>query len=209
MRVNVFPLGPLDTNCFLIHSDTEAVAVDVGGDPGRVLNYLSDNKLALTHILLTHLHFDHTYGVRDLAAATGAATLASEKDRYMLDSELGHGGMWGLPTVPPYTFDDLQPGALTLLGAECKVLATPGHTPGGLSFHFPELRAVFAGDCLFYRSVGRTDFVGGDTDTLMRSIREQLFSLPDETTVYPGHGQSTSVGDEKRNNPYASDFRML
>jgi glyoxylase-like metal-dependent hydrolase (beta-lactamase superfamily II) len=209
MNVHVFTLGPLETNCCLIHTDSEAVAVDVGGDPKEVVAYLTAHKLSLTHILLTHLHFDHTYGVRDLAAATGAKTLGSDKDRYMLSNEMGRGGLWGLPTVPPYEFDNIGPGDLPLLGTVCRVLATPGHTPGGLSFYFESFDAVFAGDCLFYRSIGRSDFPGGDQAVLLQSIREQLYSLPGDTIVYPGHGLKTAIGDEKRNNPFVSDFKTI
>jgi glyoxylase-like metal-dependent hydrolase (beta-lactamase superfamily II) len=209
MNVHMIAIGPLETNCCIIHTDSEAVVADVGGDPKKVLAYLKGKKLTLTHILLTHLHFDHTYGVRDLAAATGAKTLASDKDRYMLDNEMGRGGLWGLPTVPPYEFDNLEPGDLPLLGTVCRVLATPGHTPGGMSFYFESFASVFSGDCLFYRSVGRSDFPGGDQEVLRRSIQEQLYTLPGDTVVYPGHGLKTSIGDEKRNNPFVSDFKTV
>ena len=206
MQVVDFPLGPLDTNCYVIHTDKEAVVVDPGGPPDKVLEYLKSNGLTLTLILLTHLHFDHTYGVSPLVRITGAKTLASEEDRYMLSSEPGKGGMWGLPEVEPFDYQGLFPGDMPLLGGTCKVLATPGHTPGGLSFSFPDLKAVFVGDTLFFRSVGRTDFPRGDQATLMNSIRTQLFTLPDETVVYPGHADFTSIGDEKRNNPYVGDY---
>lgn len=209
MQIAEFHLGPLETNCFIIHNASEALAVDPGGPPDEVLAYLDERKLALTHILLTHLHADHVYGVAALAGASKAKTLGSAADSYMLESELGRGGIWGLPLVEPYSFDDLAPGPCTLLGAACTVLATPGHTPGGLSFYFPDLQAVFVGDALFYRSIGRTDFPGGDHAALIASIRSKLFTLPEETTVYPGHGLATSVGDEKRNNPHVSDFSTL
>lgn len=208
MQVATFPLGPLDTNCFVIHAGTSAVVVDPGGQPGKVIQFLQEQELALSHILLTHLHFDHTYGVAELAKATGAHVLASSKDDYMLANELGRGGVWGLPLVEAYTYEPLEPGELELLGTTCMVLATPGHTPGGLAFHFPALGAVFSGDSLFYRSIGRTDFPGGDQNTLLRSIRETLFALSDATLVYPGHGDETSVGEERRNNPYVSDFSV-
>ena len=99
-----------------------------------MLDFLKKNGLTLRHILLTHLHFDHTFGVHELQKATGAETLASNDDSFMLENELGQGGMWGLPKVAPYEFSPLQPGEHTYLGEACPVLATPGHTPGGLSF---------------------------------------------------------------------------
>jgi glyoxylase-like metal-dependent hydrolase (beta-lactamase superfamily II) len=104
--------------------------------------------------------------------------------------------------VTPYAYTGLSEGALPLLGSSCVVLAVPGHTPGGLAFYFPGAKALFSGDALFYRSIGRTDFPRGDTDTLLHSIRSKILTLPEETTVYPGHSEQTSVGDEKRNNPF-------
>lgn len=209
LQVADFPIGPLETNCFVIHNDSEAVVVDPGGPPEPVIRYLDEKKLRLTHILLTHMHFDHTCGVFALAKATGARIMGSEQDRYMLDTEFGRGGVWGLPVNEPFDFEPLEPGELPLLGATCKVLATPGHSPGSLSYYFADLGAVFSGDVLFYRSVGRTDFPKGSQPVLAESIRNELFPLPDQTVVYPGHGLATTIGDEKRNNPYISDFSMI
>jgi glyoxylase-like metal-dependent hydrolase (beta-lactamase superfamily II) len=196
MHSVLFPLGPLETNCYLIHTDSQALIVDVGGDPSAVLEYLRRHNLALTHILCTHLHFDHTLGVQSLIRATGATAYAGDKDAFLLE-ERGLG-----PQVQKYDFVNLEAGPFPLLGTACTVLATPGHTPGGISFHFPEYLAVFAGDTLFYRSIGRTDFPRGDFAALAASVRTQLFTLPDETNVYPGHGPQTSIGEEKRLNPY-------
>ncbi|MDR2076724.1 MAG: MBL fold metallo-hydrolase [Desulfovibrio sp.] len=197
MNSVLFPLGPLETNCYLLHTDSRALIIDVGGDPAQVLDYLRQHNLTLTHILCTHLHFDHTFGVQALIRATGATAYASDKDRFLLEDR-----SMGIPPVEKYAFVNLEAGPLPLLGTTCLVLPTPGHTPGGLSFHFPEYLAVFAGDCLFYRSIGRTDFAGGDFATLAASIRTQIFTLPGETIVYPGHGPHTGVEEEKIHNPY-------
>jgi len=180
--------------------------VDVGGDPAPMLKALARHQAALTHILLTHLHFDHVYGVAALHQATGAPVLASPADRPVYESELGQGGFMGLPKVRPFTFQDVLPGEMELLGQPCRVLATPGHTPGCVCYHFPLAKALFCGDLLFYRSVGRTDFPGGSSSALTQSVREKVFPLPDDTVVYPGHGPETSVGDEKLHNPFFSDF---
>lgn len=207
LKIAKFSLGPLETNCYLIHNDSEAVTIDPGGPSEVVPDYCKQRGLKLTHILLTHLHFDHTGGAAALAGVTGASVLGSNLDRYMLDNEMGRGGVWGLPLNEPFTFSDLEPGELPLLGTVCTVLATPGHSPGSLSFYFPALGALFCGDVLFYRSVGRTDFEGSSHLALMASLRERLFTLPGETTVYSGHGPATSIGDEKKHNPYAGDCR--
>jgi len=206
MRVETYALGPLETNSYLAVEGPSAVAVDVGGDPAPMLRHLERHGLALTHILLTHLHFDHAYGVKALADATGARVLAGTADRALLESELGQGGFMGLPRLTPYSFEPLEAGELEILGQPCQVLATPGHSPGSLSYHFPQAGLAFTGDVLFYRSIGRTDFPGGSLDTLLDSVKTRLFTLPDETVLYPGHGPETTVAQEKLHNPYFSDF---
>jgi len=171
-----------------------------------MLRFLTKQGITLTHILLTHLHFDHTYGVQALHEATGATVLAGSKDGYLLDSELGLGGFMGLPKIKNYAYTPIEPGEFEVLGQPCQALFTPGHTSGSLTYYFPKGGVAFAGDVLFYRNIGRTDFPGGSMDTLLASVKEQIFSLPDETVVYSGHGPETSVGDEKLHNPYFSDF---
>lgn len=202
IAIKTFSLGPLETNCFLLHAQSEAVAVDPGGNPSRVLDFLKHENLSLTHILNTHLHCDHIYGNKALHQATGAPILVNPEDEFLLQTEVGAGGLMGLPRVEEFSFSPISPGTMTLLGEECRILPTPGHTPGSLSFFFPDSKAVFVGDLLFARSIGRTDFPGGDMDTLLRSVREQIFTLPDETKVFSGHGPQTTVHDEKLHNPF-------
>jgi glyoxylase-like metal-dependent hydrolase (beta-lactamase superfamily II) len=202
MQICSFPLGPLETNCFVIHTKNEALVMDPGGDPAPVLAYLQKHGLKLVHICNTHLHCDHTYGNAALQQATGAPILADPADLYLLDSPYGQGGARGLPPVAPFSPEPLAAGTTQFLGAPCQVLSTPGHTRGSLSFYWPDLATVFAGDVLFQSSVGRTDLPGGDAETLLDSIRRQLFVLPPDTVVYPGHGPSTSIGEELRYNPY-------
>ncbi|MDR2487898.1 MAG: MBL fold metallo-hydrolase [Desulfovibrio sp.] len=209
MHIAVFFLGPLETTCCLVHDDRECIVIDPGGESSQVIMYLKERGLNLTHILCTHLHFDHTMGVQELVEAFGVPVHASEADRYLLQSELGRGGVWGMPLVKSFEFQGIEHGEHSFLDARCDVLPTPGHTPGGLSFYFPGLEAVFAGDTLFYRSIGRSDFPGGNQTVLERSIRERLFSLPENTRVYSGHGPATSIGDERRNNPYVGDFKRF
>jgi glyoxylase-like metal-dependent hydrolase (beta-lactamase superfamily II) len=206
LTVVTMSLGPLDTNCFVVHSPREAVVIDPGGDAGEILSFLDGNALKLDRVLNTHLHFDHIQANADLAKATGAAIWASPRDEYLLETELGGGGMMGFPRTPTFSFSPLDEGELTLLGSQCRVLATPGHSPGSLSFYFPELESVFVGDLLFYRSVGRTDFPGSSEAELMRSVRNKIFTLPANTVVHPGHGPETTVGQERLNNPFFTEF---
>lgn len=207
MAVAAFPIGPLQTNSYLIHNATRAVAIDVGGDPEPMLEYLTTHHLTLDAICITHRHFDHMYGVAALAEATGAPVYIPQGDDSLAETESGKGGVWGFPAVPDFASSPIPLGKTTLGGMNCDVLETPGHTPGGVSLYFPEENTVFTGDALFYRSIGRTDFPGGDHDTLLRSVKDVLFKLPSETLVYPGHGPTSNIGDEAANNPFCGEFK--
>jgi len=202
MRITSFPLGPLETNCYVLDHEGRAVAVDPGGDPAEVVDFLRAGKLALEHILVTHLHFDHISGCAALARATGAPILAPEGDAYLLDTELGRGGVYGFPVVDPFDYQPLAEGPAKYAGLECRCVNTPGHTPGSFSFYFPAAGAAFVGDLIFYRSVGRTDFPGGSGEALKKAVQEHIFTLPGETVLYPGHGMETTVDAEHTHNPF-------
>lgn len=206
MEIKTFPLGPLQTNCYVLAGDKEAVVIDPGGEPTAVLEYLDANGLTLTHILNTHLHFDHTYGNKALSEATGAPILCSKADLYLLDNWLGKGGDMGLPVIDMYEYETIEPGEHTFAGFQCTAFHTPGHSEGSLTFYFPDAKAAFVGDLIFYRSIGRTDFPGGDMDVLKQSVTEHIFTLPAETLVLSGHGPETTVGDEKNHNPFFTGF---
>lgn len=207
MAVAAFPIGPLQTNSYLIHMTSKAVAVDVGGDPAPMLEYLDAHHLKLDAICITHRHFDHMYGVAALEEATGAPIYIPQDDDSLAGTESGKGGVWGFPPVPEFTANPMPLGKTTFGDMVCEVLKTPGHTPGGVSLYFPDEHVVFTGDALFYRSIGRTDFPGGDHETLLLSVKDVLFKLPAETTVYPGHGPTSNIGDEIANNPFCGEFR--
>ncbi|WP_272699437.1 MBL fold metallo-hydrolase [Desulfovibrio sp. Fe33] len=206
MNIATFPLGPLQTNCYVLANGKEALVVDPGGDPGPVLRHLENEGLTLTVILNTHLHFDHTAGNKALSDATGAPVMANDADGYLLDNWLGAGGDMGLPSIAPYKWQNLEQGETVFAGAACRVLHTPGHSPGSLTFHFPDAGAAFVGDLIFYRSIGRTDFPGGDIEALKRSVNEHIFTMPPETRLLSGHGPETSVGDERNHNPFFGGF---
>lgn len=206
MRIHTFPLGPLETNCYLLTEGGEAACVDPGGNPSAVVRHLAAGNLKLTAILITHMHFDHVLGAAALAQETGAPVYANERDDFIIRCGLSSGRSFGLPDTEPFASTNLDEGEITLMGLTCKVFATPGHSPGSLSYYFPSAGAVFCGDVLFHRSVGRTDLPGGDSDVLRESIRTKLFKLPSETVVYPGHGPATLIGDELRGNPFVGAF---
>lgn len=202
LKLAHFFLGPLATNCYLLHDGREAVVFDPGGSPEPVLDYLKKHGLRLTAIYNTHLHFDHVAGNRALADATGAPIYANERDAFLIPENRQASVMFGVPPVEDFTFTNVDEGAFTVLGAEMRVLATPGHTPGSLSYYLPEYKLAICGDVLFRRDIGRTDFKGGDYATIERSIRDKLYALPEDTRVCPGHEDETSIGEEKLYNNY-------
>jgi hydroxyacylglutathione hydrolase len=201
-EIHTFALGPLQTNCYLVVSNGDALVIDPGGPPEPVVRQAQSLGAQIQTILNTHLHFDHLYGNQALHQATGAPILVPEKDVPLLASSLGSGNYMGLPKVDDFVYETLSEGRQSIIGMDCMILHTPGHSPGSLSFYFPALNAVFVGDVLFAGSIGRTDFFGGDMETLLDAVRSQLFALPPETRVYPGHGPSTTIAQEQRDNPF-------
>ena len=202
MDIKRFVLKPLDTNCYIIYKEKRGIVIDPGGDVISVVDFIKNKEIHIEYILNTHLHFDHTLGNSDLKILTNAPILANNRDRYLLTTELGKGGIMGLPKVPSFEFENIDEGEYEFLGEKCIILSTPGHTPGSLSFYFPDYDIVFVGDLIFFHSIGRTDFPGGDFNILLRSIKKKIYTLPDDTIIYPGHGEPTSVKEEKIHNPF-------
>ncbi len=204
MPVACFPLGFLETNCYILHNTAQAVVIDPGAgrEQGldRVLDFLDAHGLKTAAVLCTHLHFDHVTGAAELADAVGAPIYGGEADRPMLDD--GVAAQWGFPPVPRFTFLPLTEGEAVFGPFAVRLLSTPGHTPGSFSFYVPAENVLFAGDLLFRRSVGRTDLPGGDGAALLASIKDKILTLPPQTTVYPGHGPETTTADEARHNPF-------
>jgi len=205
MILHTIPVGITMTNCYLVGCEQthEGVVIDPGGNPERILEKIEDSGLAIRYVLNTHCHFDHMGANAAIVAATGASLALHPAELPILQA--GGGASWfGVPvekSPPPDV--ELEPGQVLEVGTlRFQVLHTPGHSPGGVTFYLEEEGAAFDGDVLFARGVGRTDLPGGDWDTLMRSIREVLFGLPDETVLYPGHGPQTTVGQERRLNPW-------
>lgn len=206
MSIAVFPLGPLETNAYVLYEKQDAVIVDPGGDLRaglqRVLDFLSQHKLTPQAVFLTHMHFDHVMGVAQLVESfPGIKVLGSKDDDPILRASFGS-GTWGMPPVPAFEYDGLAPGDHNFGAVAGTIFATPGHSPGGLSMYVPRDNAVIVGDLLFYRSIGRTDLPGSNHQQLIRSLQQHIYTLPSATVVYSGHGPETSVGDEKQFNPF-------
>ena len=218
----VFPVGLLQCNCSILgdKQSGEAIVVDPGDDIPHILTILQRHSLRVTHIFVTHAHIDHIAGAARLKALTSAPILYNTRDLElvkMMDLQASWLGM-ETPEVPPPddTLDDgrtivigravpatklrthnEQPGSFT-----AHILHTPGHTQGSICLYLPDHSLLIAGDTLFAGSIGRTDLPGGDTPTLLRSIHHKLLVLPDSTVVIPGHGPSTTIGDERATNPF-------
>ena len=204
MIVETFVVGPMDNSVYVIADETagEAAVVDPGIDSERVLDQVRQRGWKVVAIINTHAHFDHVFGDDYFKAETGAPLLLHAEDAPLLRA-VPHQAAWLGFAAPAAPQPDrlLREGDRVTVGSlEFTVLHTPGHTPGGISLVGQGV--VFSGDTLFAGSIGRTDLPGGDHATELRSIREKLLVLPDDTLVYPGHGPTTTIGREKAQNPY-------
>ena len=205
---------PFFKNGYLLGCDAtrEAIVIDPGDEVPELLDLVAGERLTVKYILLTHAHMDHVSGVARIKRATGAPIGLHKEDLFLYNMAVEQGRMFGYevdPPPPPDFFYDTAGEPLAFGRHEVRVLHTPGHSPGGVCLRVgtagqPGLE-VFAGDTQFANSIGRTDLPGGNLKTLLHSIRTQLFVLDGATIVYPGHGPETTIGDERRNNPFLQD----
>lgn len=213
IKIGRMVLGVCQTNCYFLYRDgtQDAVVVDPADKGANIYAALQKNGFRVAGILLTHGHFDHIWGLDALRdAANGASegleevkAYACEEERELLKSARLNVSAQAGRACETYADVYVKDGQeITLAGMTCKVIATPGHTAGGCCYYFAEAGILVSGDTLFAESVGRTDFPTGSMGTLIRSIKEKLFVLPDDTKVYPGHGERTTIGYEKANNPF-------
>jgi hydroxyacylglutathione hydrolase len=207
MQVNVIPVTPFEQNCsLLICPETKKAAiVDPGGDIDKILSQVKKHGVEVEKIFLTHGHMDHVGGTEALAAVLKVSIEGPHiADKFWLDQLPMQGQMFGFPEVPPFEPQRwLEHGdTITFGNQELAVLHTPGHTPGHVVFNHPETKQVIVGDVLFSGSIGRTDFPQGCFNTLMTAIKSQLWTLPEETVFFPGHGPTSTIGHEKRTNPH-------
>jgi glyoxylase-like metal-dependent hydrolase (beta-lactamase superfamily II) len=200
-------VGPLQCNCYILGCEEtrEALLIDPGEDADLIMPLITKHGLNVRYILSTHAHIDHVGDLERMKDATGAQALLHEKD-LVLYQNLSMQAAWLGVSVPPSTTIDnfVGDGDELRFGKHTgEVLFTPGHTPGSVCLHLPEGSGkLFSGDTLFYRSIGRTDLWGGSQEAIFRSLRDRVLALEDKTTVYPGHGQPTTIGEERRLNPF-------
>ncbi|GAC1440563.1 MAG: MBL fold metallo-hydrolase [Solirubrobacteraceae bacterium] len=211
LDVQMFTVGPVQENCFLVRApgSEHAVIIDPGEEPDRLLEGIATLGVTLDAILLTHTHFDHIGAVAPVARATGAPVWCPEIERGVLADIMAFVPWEGFGPFESYEADHLLRGGeeLKLAGLNFEVVSTPGHSPGHVTFALPAHAAIFSGDVLFQGSVGRVDLPGGDWPTLARSIAVLLERYRDETTVYPGHMGVTTLGTERRTNPFLAELQ--
>ncbi len=203
-RVHVVEVGPLVVNAYLVeHARSgQAAVIDPGDEGEALLLEIARRKLSVELILLTHGHFDHVGGVKVLRERTGAKVHVHPGDSERMQMASRQGMVFGLRVADPPPPDVLvEDGAVVpFAGSEFRVLHTPGHTPGCVTYLLGG--TAFVGDLIFSGSIGRTDLPGGRHEELLRSVREKIFTLPDATVLFPGHGPPTTVGEERRTNPF-------
>ena len=208
MHIESFPTGPLGCNCSIVMDpeSKRAVVVDPGGDLDTICARLASLDAKVDAIVHTHTHIDHVGATAGVQSSTGARACIHEADRFLYELLPVQAAMLGLPL--PETTDmegSLRDGSsIQAGGLEVCILHTPGHTPGSVTFvvKTADGTRVFTGDTLFRRGIGRTDLWGGDSDAILRSLREKILTLPDDAIVIPGHGPETTIGEERAKNPF-------
>ena len=207
LHYKTVPVNPFQQNCSLVWCpETMAAAViDPGGEVPRLLAAADALGLELQQIWLTHAHIDHAGGTGQLARERGLPIVGPQRgDQFWIDALVQQAAMFGFPRAEPFTPTRwLEDGDTVTLGRQTlRVRHCPGHTPGHVVFHAPDAKRAFVGDVLFAGGVGRTDFPGGDFDTLVRSITQRLWPMGDDTVFIPGHGPESTFGRERRSNPF-------
>ncbi len=210
MIFQMMQVGPLGVNCYIVGDEAtrEVFVIDPGGNARQIAGTLDNLRVKVRGIILTHAHFDHVMGIEALKRATGAPLYVGEKERATLASVQSQGEMFGLavPPVPDPEHwlkegDVIEAGSVTL-----HVLDVPGHSDGSIALYDAEDALVFVGDVLMRGTIGRTDLPGGSLEVLLRGIRGKLYTLPDGTKVYSGHGPMTTIGEEKARNPFTKNY---
>ena len=206
MKIENFVLGPVGTNCYIVINEgtKECFLVDMAACPPELVSHIKNSGLTVKAVLLTHGHFDHIMGLDRFLEDFPAPVYACAAEKELLESPQlnSSSGMLG----QPYTFHGAQyvkdGDLLDIAGMKIQVIQTPGHTIGGCCYYIADEQTLFSGDTLFRASIGRTDLPTGSMGALVRSVKEKILVLPDETRVYPGHMEETTVGYEKKYNPF-------
>ena len=206
----ILVVGPLQCNCSILGDENsrEAIVVDPGDNISRIVATLARHQLTLKQIIVTHAHIDHIAGALQLQRLAGAPILYNQLDLPLVEMMDVQAGWLGIatPEVAPPDADLADNQTVSIAGLSATVLHTPGHTQGSSCLYIPAQSLLIAGDTLFASSVGRTDLPGGNSDQLLRSIHNRLLALPDDVTVIPGHGPFTTIGVERKENPFLQNY---
>lgn len=210
MQVQSLSLGPLGTNCYIISKEKQCVIIDPSGEPDKIIHNISESNLTPKAILLTHAHFDHIGALDTIRKKYNIEVYLHEKESEWLKnpalnrSSIFFGNEGAISTEDPEQL--LSEGKIQIGAFTIDVLHTPGHSPGSVTFIFEDEPFIVSGDVLFQQGIGRTDLPEGSLEQLAQSIVTKLYSLPDDFTVYPGHGMNTTIGIEKASNPFTLQF---
>ncbi len=210
MKIKTFVFNPVQENTYLVYDGDECIVIDAGclfpQEEAELADFIAKNSLTLKQVLNTHLHFDHAFGNYFLAQKYGIAPKAHKADEFMIpiiQEQVRRFGFSNLKVEEQPLDSYLTEGDTIRFGnTELSVLHVPGHSPGSLCFYCKKADVLFSGDVLFHESIGRTDLPGGSYHDLINGITQKLLTLPDDTTVYPGHGESTTIKHEKQFNPF-------
>lgn len=208
IRIGRMVLGSCQTNCYFIYEaeSKKAVVVDPADNGAQIYSALQRNGFNIEAILLTHGHFDHIWGSKELRELSGAKIYALDEEKVLCENSRNNVSEYAGRAYTVVPDEYVRDGAeLVFDGITFKVIATPGHTIGSCCYYIEEAGMLISGDTLFLESTGRTDFPTGSMSSIVRSIREKLFVLPEDTKVYPGHMDSTTIGHEKKYNPFVAE----
>lgn len=216
ISIKQFVFNPWQENTYVLYDETgECLIIDAGcfveSEEQTLLSFIHENGLTVKHILNTHLHIDHILGNSFLFKAFNLQPEAHENDEFLIDQTMAYAAQLGLSLQkePPYPGNYIDEGQFIECGNfKLEIFHVPGHTPGHLIFYIKDLNILFTGDVLFRDSIGRTDLIYGNYEVLLKGIQQKIMVLPDETKVFSGHGESTTVGYERRNNPFIKHMNL-
>ncbi|MDL4841552.1 MBL fold metallo-hydrolase [Aquibacillus rhizosphaerae] len=204
MKLEKIPLGPLGTNCYVVHNDKQAIIFDPGGESGKLIDLINEKNLKPIAVCLTHAHFDHIGAVDDIKNYYNIEVYVHKNEQeWLTDANLNGSALFmggGITTSAAEHY--LKNGQMTLGSFRFEVRHVPGHSPGGVIFIFHDENFVIGGDSLFHNGIGRTDLPGGNMEQLLKSIKKQMFTLRNDYIVHPGHGKETTIEYEKKNNTF-------